>query len=233
MSITILMVDDDTALLRLVELHLTQAGFRFVSALNGIVGLQYVEREHPALVILDVGMPKLDGWETCRLIREVSHVPIIFLTAHDDEADTARGLDLGADDYLAKPFSFIELLARIRAVLRRAEMPANGTPMDRQVYVLGNVTVDIGAHQMERDGIPIPITPTEFRLLAYLLTNVGQALTHEQMLYAVWGSGYNDATELIKPVISRLRQKIEIDPAHPTMIQTVHGVGYRLVLPAN
>ena len=233
LSTTILMVDDDPTLVRLVELHLTQASFRFVSASHGIAGLQLLEHEHPALVLLDIAMPKLDGWETCRLMRLVSQVPIIMLTARDDEVDKAHGLDLGADDYLTKPFSFVELQARIRAALRRAEMPAVGIAQANQVFHLGALTINIAAHQITDAGNPVPLTPTEFRLLAYLLTNVGLVLTHQQLLSEVWGMGYRDATELLKPVISRLRQKIEPDLAHPTLIQTVHGIGYRLTMPTN
>ncbi len=230
MNPTILMIDDDAALLRLTELSLSKSGYRFVHALHGIAGLQLLESEQPSLVLLDVSMPKLDGWETCRLIREVSDVPVIMLTAHDDEVDKARGLDLGADDYLTKPFGFVELQARIRAVLRRADMPASTQQKSRAVYRSGTLAVDIAAHQVTRRGNEIALTPTEFRLLEYLLSHAGLVLTHKQLLTAVWGFAYSDATELLKPTISRLRQKVERDPSHTELIQTVHGVGYRLVL---
>jgi DNA-binding response OmpR family regulator len=231
MTETILMIDDDTALLRLAELNLSKAGYRFVSAQHGIAGLQMLAREHPSLVLLDVSMPKLDGWETCRLIREVSDVPILMLTGRDEEADKARGLDLGADDYLTKPFGFVELEARIRALLRRADMPSikeRGKP--QSLFRSGGLVVDIAAHQVALHGKPIGLTPTEFRLLEHLLKHAGMVLTHNQLLTAVWGFAYSEATELLKPAISRLRQKVEEDPTHPTLIQTVHGVGYRLVL---
>ncbi len=230
---TVLMIDDDTALLRLTELSLTKGGYTFVSAENGIAGVQALDRAQPAVVLLDVNMPKLDGWETCRLIREVSDVPIIMLTGRDDEVDKARGLDLGADDYLTKPFGFVELQARIRAVLRRAAMPAvTARRKGNGVTRIGALVVDVPAHTVTRRGAPIALTPTEFRLLEQLLDHAGLVLTHRQLLSAVWGFEYSDATELLKPTISRLRQKIEEDPAHPHIIQTVHGVGYRLVLPA-
>jgi DNA-binding response OmpR family regulator len=232
MNTTILMIDDDAALLRLCELNLTKAGYRFVSAQHGIEGLQLLDREHPAIVLLDVSMPKLDGWETCRLMREVSDVSIIMLTARDDEASKARGLDLGADDYLTKPFGFVELQARIRAVLRRAEMPSSDQRNRQQsVYRIGTLVIDIPAHTVKRQGQTIALTPTEFRLLEHLLQNSNLVLSHHQLLTAVWGFAYSDATELLKPTVSRLRQKIEEDPAHPRIIQTVHGVGYRLMLP--
>jgi DNA-binding response OmpR family regulator len=230
---TILMIDDDAALLRLTELNLVKVGFRVVTAQDGIHGLQMLERERPTLVLLDVSMPKLDGWETCRLIREVSDVPIIMLTARDAEADAARGLDLGADDYLTKPFGFVELQARIRAALRRAEMPAVTVGTRRKpVFRLGALLVDLPAHSVTRQGEPVSLTPIEFRLLALMLEHAGQVLTHGQLLSGVWGVAYSDAVELLKPTISRLRQKIEDDPPHPLFVQTVHGVGYRLILPA-
>ncbi|MGZ3644583.1 MAG: winged helix-turn-helix domain-containing protein, partial [Ktedonobacteraceae bacterium] len=207
---------------------------RFVSAQHGIAGLQMLEREHPSLVLLDVSMPKLDGWETCRLIRQVSDVPILMLTGRDEETDKARGLDLGADDYLTKPFGFVELEARIRALLRRATMPSVKENRKLQSrFRSGGLVVDIAAHQVTRQGKPVVLTPTEFRLLEYLLKHAGMVLTHSQLLTAVWGFAYSEATELLKPTISRLRQKVEEDPSHPTLIQTVHGVGYRLVLTPN
>lgn len=224
------MIDDDPALLRLSELNLTRAGYRFVSAQNGIIGLQSLEREHPSLVVLDVTMPKLDGWETCRLIREISIVPIIMLTARDDEADKARGLDLGADDYLTKPFGFVELQARIRAALRRAEMaPVSSHGRERSVHRSGDLVVDSAAHTVCRAGEDIALTPIEFRLLEYLFDNAGLVLSHRQILAAVWGHAYVDSTDLLKPTISRLRRKVESDSTEYQLIQTVHGVGYRLV----
>ena len=231
MSSTILMIDDDAALLRLTELNLTKAGYRFVSAQHGIAGLQMLGQEHPSLVLLDVSMPKLNGWETCRLIREVSDVPIIMLTGRDEETDKARGLDLGADDYLTKPFGFVELQARIRATLRRATMPSvNQQPRQKMRFHSGGLVVDIPSHNITMYGKPIALTPTEFRLLEHMLKHAGMVLTHNQLLTAAWGFTYSEATELLKPTISRLRQKVEDDPSHPTLIQTVHGVGYRLIL---
>jgi len=234
MSTTILMIDDDGALVRLTELSLTKAGYRLVSADHGIAGLQALEREHPELILLDITMPKLDGWETCRLIREVSDVPIIVLTGRDAEVDKARGLDLGADDYVTKPFGFVELQARIRAALRRAKMPRpKPYHKEDEVYRAGPLVVDVPAHTVTRRGKPVTLTPLEFRLLEHLLENAGLVLTHRQLLTAAWGFAYSDATDLLKPTISRLRQKVEEDPSHPRLIQTVHGVGYRLVLPSS
>lgn len=176
-------------------------------------------------------MPKLDGWETCRLIRQVSDVPILMLTGRDEEIEKARGLDLGADDYLTKPFGFVELLARIRAMLRRATMPSVKERQKPQSHFhSGALIIDLPAHQVSLHGKPVQLTPTEFRLLEHLLKHAGMVLTHSQLLTAVWEFAYSDATELLKPAISRLRQKIEEDPAHPALIQTVHGIGYRLIL---
>ena len=231
MTETILMIDDDPALLRLAELNLTKAGYRFVSAEHGIAGLQMLDHEHPSLVLLDVSMPKLDGWETCRLIRQVSDVPILMLTGRDEETDKAKGLDLGADDYLTKPFGFIELEARIRALLRRATMPSVKEHRKSLTHFRsGGLEVDITAHKVTLHGKPVVLTPTEFRLLEHLLKHAGMVLTHSQLLTAVWGYAYSEATELLKPAISRLRQKVEEDPPHPKLILTVHGIGYRLVV---
>lgn len=226
---TILMIDDDVALVRLTEINLTQTGYRFVSAAHGIEGLQLVRIEKPQLIILDITMPKLDGWETCRLLREITDIPIIILTARDSEADIARGLDLGADDYLKKPFSFVELQARIRAALRRMQsVQLPNDPARRGLFHVGDLTVDVDGHTVDRAGQKILLTPTEFRLLEYLLINAGIALTHYQLIEAGWGESYTEDTEILKPVISRLRQKIEEDPSKPKIITTIHGIGYRL-----
>jgi two-component system KDP operon response regulator KdpE len=232
MSALVLMIDDDTALLRLTELSLTNEGYRFMRAEHGIEGLRMLEREQPALVLLDISMPRLDGWETCKRIRERSMVPIIILTGRDDEADKARGLDLGADDYLTKPFGFVELHARIRAALRRAALPEVTGQKAQGVYTRGSLVVNVPAHTVTRRAVPVLLTPTEFRLLTQLIENAGLVLTHRQLLTTVWGFSYGDATDLLKPTISRLRQKIEIDPAQPRLIQTVYSVGYRFAAPA-
>ena len=198
---------------------------------NGIAGLQALERVPPSVILLDVAMPKLDGWETCRLLREVTDVPIIMLTARDDEVDKARGLDLGADDYMTKPFGFVDL-ARIRAALRRAEMPrVQATRGQESVYRAGTLALDVRAHTVMRRGQPVALTPLEFRLLEHLFESAGMVMTHRQLLTAVWGFAYADDTDLLKPAISRLRQKVEDDPSRPLLVQTVHGVGYRLVVP--
>jgi DNA-binding response OmpR family regulator len=232
MSATVLMIDDDTALLRLAELSITKEGYDFVAADNGIAGLQALERVHPSVILLDVAMPKLDGWETCRLLREVTDVPVIMLTARDDEVDKARGLDLGADDYMTKPFGFVELLARIRAALRRAEMPrVQAKRGEESVYRAGTLALDGRAHTVTRRGRSVALTPLEFRLLEHLFESAGMVMTHRQLLTAVWGFAYAYDTDLLKPAISRLRQKVEEDPSHPRLIQTVHGVGYRLAVP--
>jgi DNA-binding response OmpR family regulator len=232
MNETILMIDDDEALVRLTELNLTKAAYRFVSARHGIEGLQRVQNERPDVVLLDITMPKLDGWETCRLIREVSNVPIIVVSGIDYEADKARGLDLGADDYITKPFGMVELQARVRAAIRRADMPSRSQQGEKQSqYRVGPLLVDIPAHLVTRHGEMVSLTPIEFRLLEHLLLHGGIVLSHAQLLTAVWGFEYSDATDLLKPAISRLRQKIEEQPSDPQIIETVYGVGYRLIKP--
>jgi two-component system, OmpR family, KDP operon response regulator KdpE len=160
----------------------------------------------------------------------VSDVPVIVITGNDDEADKARGLDLGADDYVTKPYGMVELQARIRAVLRRAEMPSTSQRRQKQTtYRIGALVMDLPVHTVTLHGKPVTLTPTEFRLLEHFFAHPGMVLSHSQLLTAVWGFEYSDATELLKPTISRLRQKIEQDPSHPEIVETVHGVGYRLV----
>jgi len=225
MSTTILMIDDDAALVRLDEPRLTKEEYRFVSADHGIAGLQALSREHPDLILLDITMPKLDGWETCRLIREVSDAPIIVLTGRDAEADKARGLDLGADDYPAKPFSPPGLLSRIRTLLRRSLMapPTRKT----RIVVDDDLTIDFSRHEVMVRGEKVVLRPTEYRLLYHLVSNAGRLLTHETLLSKVWGREYRDEAHYLRLYITYLRQKIEQDPAHPKYILTERGIGYR------
>jgi len=236
MGTRILLVDDHPVVRRgLKHLLGVQPGWEIIDeAADGVEAVEKAQRLDPDVVLLDISMPKLNGWETCRLIREISNVPIIILTGRDDEIDKARGLDLGADDYLTKPFGFVELQARIRATLRRAEMPSvNRTSQQKTgIYQFDSLMVNVPMHMVTRKHVPIALTPTEFRLLEYLLRHANMVLSHHQLLSAVWGPEYSDAVELLKPTVSRLRQKIEEDPTHPNLIQTVHGVGYRLMIPS-
>jgi two-component system KDP operon response regulator KdpE len=194
------------------------------TAANGLSGLQRAYDVHPDLVILDVMMPRMDGWEVCVRLREASQVPIIMLTAKDQEGDKLRGFQLGIDDYVTKPFSFSELTARVGAILHRARR--SPPPPRPRVYNVGDLLIDLESLRVAKNGVQISLTPTEFRLLAVLVENAGRVLTHEQLLDHVWG--YDDAgdTGYVKRYIWYLRQKLEDDPNNPQYILTERGFGY-------
>lgn len=221
----ILIIDDDVTLLNLLTQSLSKAGYKVVTASNGLAGLQKMYEEHPDLIILDVMMPRMDGWETCRRIREMSQVPIIMLTAKDEEADKIKGFKYGVDDYVTKPFSFAELTARVGAVLKRTrQRPPEPEPA---VYQIDNLVIDLENRRVTKDGKPLDLTPTEYRLLATLVENAGRVLSHEQLLTNVWGPEYVDDTGYVKRYIWYLRQKLEDDPSNPQYIITERGFGYR------
>lgn len=226
MTDRILIVDDDLTLVELLSHSLEKAGYRVLSATNGIDGLQMVYKNKVDLIILDVMMPRMDGWETCSRIREISDVPIIMLTAKDEEADTLKGFQCGADDYVTKPFSFAELTARVKAILQRARK----APPDRQrrVYVFDELVVDGDKSQVTVRGKPVSLTPTEFQLLLTLAANAGRILSHEQLLSQVWGPEYVGEAGYVKRYIWYLRQKIEDEPSNPQYILTERGFGYKL-----
>jgi len=226
MSDRILIVDDDLTLLDLLKQSLKKAGYKVLTASNGIDGLQMVYKDKVDLIVLDVMMPRMDGWETCNRIREISDVPIIMLTAKDKEADTLKGFQCGVDDYVTKPFSFAELTARVKAILLRARK----TPPDKQrrVYVFDQLVVDGDSSQVTLRGKPVSLTPTEFQLLLTLAENAGRILSHEQLLSQVWGHEYVGETGYVKRYIWYLRQKIEDDPGNPQYILTERGFGYKL-----
>ena len=221
----ILLIDDDASLRNLLSQYLQLRGYRAVHAANGRDGLRRLFEERPALVVLDVMMPELDGWSTLERIREMSGVPVILLTAKDAEADKLRGFQLGSDDYLTKPFSFAELLARIDAVMKRTTSSA----AQPSVLQVGGLVVDPGRHLVTRDGQPIELTPTEFKLLEVLIRAPGQVFTQEQLVSSVWGDEYVDEVGYIRRYVWHLRQKIEPEPNNPTYIQNERGVGYKLV----
>lgn len=221
----ILVVDDDLALLDVMQRVLTGAGHAVITASGGQEALRCFYDQRPDCVILDVMMPDVDGRETCRNIRRVSDVPIIMLTAQGSDADIRHGLDDGADDYVVKPFSVDVLLARVRAVLRRAALPpADDKPI---AYHDGYVTIDLDRRRITVHGEPVKLTATEYKLLAYLVRNADRVLSFEQILENVWGWEYRDSIDYVHVYVSHLRQKIEADPRHPQYIQTEHGVGYR------
>lgn len=220
----ILIVDDDVALLRMVKRALTEADYQVITAANGQEALRQFYDQRPDLVILDVMMSKMDGWETCRSIRQLSNVPIIMLTAQGSDADIMRGLDLGADDYVVKPFSLNVLLARVRAALRRATLPASEE--EAIAYHDDYLTIDLDKRRVLVNAQPIKLTATEFKLLAYLVRNAGRVLTFTQILENVWGWEYRDSIDYVHVYTSHLRQKLEPEPRNPRYLITEHGVGY-------
>lgn len=223
--ITVLVVDDEKPLRDFVRRNLDIRGYKVLTAANGLEAMALFNTSQVDLVILDLMMPHLDGLETTRRIRQESHVPIIILTALGEEADKVRAFDLGADDYLTKPFGIGELLGRIKAVLRRSHWSEPGSAEER--LVRGEICVEPGRHRVTLNDQPIELTPTEYNLLTYLMRNAGKALTHRGILQQVWGSEYGGEAEYLRVYIGRLRQKIEADPLHPRYIHTEHGIGYR------
>jgi len=222
----LLVVDDDPRLLEGLELYLVEVGFEVITAGNGQEALGKMYHHRPDLVLLDVMMPQMDGWETCRRMRALTDVPIIMLTALGQEGDKVRGLNIGADDYVVKPFSLSELEARVRAVLRRArsEQPAE----TRAVYGDGELVVDYASLEVIREGKPVQLTARERQLLFLLAENAGRILPYSRILEAVWGPEYIGDVDYVKQYIWRLRQKVEPDPDQPRYILTKRGVGYGL-----
>ncbi|MGH2461654.1 MAG: response regulator transcription factor [Chloroflexota bacterium] len=223
----VLVADDEPDLLYAIKLYLEDEGYIVFTAMNGYEALEILKERIPDVVVLDVLMPDLDGFEALKQIREASNVPVIMLTVKGEEADKVRGLGLGADDYVTKPFSQRELLSRIQAVVRRAEMPRS-LPKT-QIQIDAHLVVDFARGEVYRDGTKVPLTPTEYRLLYHLVSNPGRVLTNETLLVRVWGREYREEDHYVRLYISYLRQKIETDPAHPKYIQTEKGLGYRFV----
>lgn len=223
---TILTADHDPQLQKLVKRNLERANYDVLTASNGQEALKIVEQQAPDVVLLDVTIPNMDGFEVCRRIRTFSNVPILMLTARDTDQDKVQGLDLGADDYLTKPFSIDELLARVRAVLRRAQLAAPEQGQLGAVATVGKVTLDYDRHKVVREGHAIDLTPTEYRMLTYFMQNVGRVVTQDMLLENVWGPTYMGEGHMLQVNINRLRRKIEPDPSHPRYILTKVGVGY-------
>ena len=227
---TILVVDDEPKIVQLARDYLEHAGFVVVTAADGRTALERVASQHPDLLVLDLGLPGLDGLEVTRRLRQAGDLPIVMLTARDDELDKLLGLELGADDYLTKPFSPRELVARVRAVLRRAERSGHAEPSDGGgggVIEAGEVTIDVDRMRVQAGGRSIDLTPTEFQLLVTLARRPGQIRTRSQLLDAVHGVAFESYERAIDTHIKNLRRKLEPDPRVPRYILTVHGVGYR------
>lgn len=221
----ILIIDDDVNLGQTIKLTFARVGAEVFTAVDGRDGLRQFYEYRPDLVILDVRMPDINGWETCRQIRLLSNVPIIMLTTLDNDEDVIRGLDYGADDFVTKPFSREVLLARARAVLRRSEQLAE--PEDQQIYNDSYLLIDLRKHRVQVDGQTVQLSSTEFRLLAYLLQNAGQVLTYQNILDKVWGWEYQDSIDYVHVYVSHLRRKLEADPRNPRYLLTERGIGYR------
>ncbi|HWQ47014.1 MAG TPA: response regulator transcription factor [Longilinea sp.] len=224
MSAKILVVDDEPLYLRLLRVNLEPEGFEIMSAENGEEALDLVSAFRPDLVIMDVMMPKLDGIVACERIRQFSNVPIIMLTARGEEQDRVRGLNVGADDYIVKPFSVTELVARVHAVLRRAR--AQDETTQSRFFIHGDLKIDFARAEVWKSNKPVYLSATEYRLLIQFAHNVGQVLTAEELLSAVWGQQYRDDKEILWVSIARLRQKLEDNPHSPQHIVTRSGLGY-------
>jgi two-component system KDP operon response regulator KdpE len=223
----ILVVDDEERMARFIRLNLEHDGFRVVEAYKGMQAVQALRDQMPDLVLLDVMLPDVDGFEVLRLIREISSVPVIMLTAKSEEDDRVRGLELGADDYITKPFSPRELVSRVKAVLRRTE--SAGVSSKDVIEVDGRLKIDFGRREVWVGNKLVKLRPTEYRLLYHLVQNAGWVQTYDQLLSRVWGYEYRDETHYVRLYINYLRQKLEEDPANPKYILTERGVGYRFV----
>jgi DNA-binding response OmpR family regulator len=230
MARTVLVVEDEPTLRETLAEALEAEGYRIVTAADGREALTRFRAERPDLVLLDLMLPELSGIEVCRIIRQESGVPIVMLTAKDSELDKVVGLELGADDYVTKPFSLRELSARLRALFRRSETLAAEAPP--AIVDLGRVQVDLAGHRLMRDGEPLPLKPKAFELLAFLLRHPGQVFTRDQLLEHVWGYDYAGETRTVDVHVHWLRSRIEEDPGSPAFIHTVRGVGYVFRRPA-
>lgn len=227
MSAKILVVEDDPNLLSTLRYNLKKEGYNEVTAIDGAEALDVARREKPDLIILDIMLPKLSGFEVCRILRKEMTIPILMLTAKDEEVDKIVGLEIGADDYMTKPFSMRELLARIRAMLRRAEMAVQPAG-DEVVLKINDLEIDVARHQAFFQGNALELSPKEFDLLAFLAKNKGFVFSREQLLEKVWGYDYAGDTRTVDVHIRWLRQKIESDPAKPKRLVTIRGTGYKL-----
>lgn len=223
----ILVVDDERRMVGFIRLNLEQDGFEVIEAYNGTQALDRLRDSLPDLILLDVMMPDIDGFEVLRTIREISQVPVIMLTAKGEEDDKVKGLELGADDYVTKPFSPRELVSRVKAVLRRGSTFEEGD--EGVIEVDERLKIDFGRREVWVEDELIKLRPTEYRLLYHLVQNAGWVLTHDQILTKVWGYEYRDEPHYVRLYINYLRKKIEKDPANPVYILTERGVGYRFV----
>jgi len=221
----ILLVDDDKTLLQFLGEYLTDDGFEILTASNGAEALRTAYQHHPELVVLDVMMPGMDGWEVCARLHEMTGVPVVLVTGKTTEADKLRGFKLGADDYLTKPFSFAELSARIQAVLARSR---TASPNAQHLISLGDLVIDLEKRSVRQGDKEISLTPTEYRLLEYLARNQGRAVPEAELAQAVWGTYREEDASTLRRFIWLLRKKVEENPSDPKLVKTVRGFGYRM-----
>jgi DNA-binding response OmpR family regulator len=234
MSDKVLVVEDDLTLRETLEYNLARQGYEVHTAADGQTALDVARQEQPDLILLDIMLPGLDGFEVCRILRQEMSVPILMLTARDEEIDKVVGLEIGADDYMTKPFSMRELLARVKAQLRRVRLTreeavvAEGGVVEGEKIVVGDLTIDLARHEALLGGEPLSLKPKEYELLVFLTRNHGLVLSRDLILERVWGWDYGGGSRTVDVHVRWLREKIEPDPANPTRIVTVRGVGYRL-----
>jgi len=231
----VLIVEDEATLLETLEYNLSRQGYEVCTAADGPTALEVARRERPDLIVLDVMLPGLDGFEVCRVLRQEMNVPILMLTARAEEVDKIVGLEVGADDYMTKPFSMRELIARIKALLRRVRMTredvaaeAGAPETEEDQLELGDLTIDLARHEVVRGGEPLKLKPKEYELLTFLVRNRGIVLSRDVILERVWGWDYGGGSRTVDVHIRWLREKVEPDPANPRRIITVRGVGYRM-----
>jgi len=229
----VLVIEDDPGIIEVVSLcfQLRWSGINVISAPTGQKGIELVETESPEVVILDIGLPDIDGYQVLKEIRRFSDVPVLMLTVRGEDTDVAKGLELGADDYITKPFSHIELIARVQAVIRRAQGLA--VTDEERPFTSGKLSVDFSRNEVIVDGEAIKLTSIERKLLYYLIRNEGRILSHESLLTKVWGDNYVDARDLLRVHIQHLRHKLEDNADSPSIIVTEHGIGYKFVRPTS
>lgn len=222
----LLVVDDEAGILRLIKLELSAQGFRVITASGGEEALRLAEEQRPDAVLLDIMMPEITGLEVMRRLRERTNIPVLLVTAKDKDADKVRGLELGADDYIVKPFGYKELVTRVKAALSRARR-ARG---EQTIFQTGNLWVNLDTHEVKVDNRLVSLTPTEFQLLSALIQDSGRTVNHDTLLRRVWGAEYSNRRDYLKLYIWYLRQKVEADPRNPKRIVSERGQGYRLVI---
>jgi len=229
----VVVIDDSPEIIEVVSLcfQLRWSGTSILSAEDGNKGLELIEAESPDIVILDIGLPGIDGFQVLRELRQFSQVPVIMLTVKGKDTDVARGLELGADDYITKPFSHIELVARTQAVLRRVQ--GTSTSSEDRPFISGRLSVDFSSNEVRLNGISVKLTSTEYRLLHHLIKNEGRLIPHDSLLSRVWGENYVNARDLLRVHIQHLRQKLGDNVESPGIIVTEHGMGYKFVRPTD